>query len=87
MTSTKLKITPVGSATRQFVDMTAQQSRPIIDWLLKHAARYRFSYRHDRSKGDIVVWDSRCGLHYAIHDYGDAPRVLHRLTIKGENFC
>lgn len=77
----------VGSATRHFVGMTVEESRPLIDWLLAHATRYEFTYRHAWSKGDIVIWDNRCALHYAIHDYGDAPRVLHRLTIKGENFC
>jgi taurine dioxygenase len=77
----------VGSATRHFVGMTVEESRPILDWLLQHATRYEFTYRHDWSQGDIVIWDNRCTLHYAIHDYGDAPRMLHRLTIKGENFC
>lgn len=77
----------VGSATRHFVGMTVEESRPILDWLLGHATRYDFTYRHTWSQGDVVIWDNRCTLHYAVHDYGDAPRVLHRLTIKGENFC
>lgn len=67
--------------------MTVEESRPILDWLLGHATRYDFTYRHAWSQGDVVIWDNRCTLHYAVHDYGDAPRVLHRPTIKGENFC
>ncbi|PDH40529.1 MAG: hypothetical protein CNE99_03535 [OM182 bacterium MED-G24] len=27
-----------------------------------------------------MVWDNRCVLHYAIHDHGDATRLLHRST-------
>ena len=34
--------------------------------------------------GDVVVWDNRCVMHYAVHDYGDAPREMHRVTVRGE---
>jgi taurine dioxygenase len=30
------------------------------------------------------MWDNRCTLHYAIHDYGDEPRDLIRMTVLGE---
>ena len=36
----------IGSATRHFVGMTVEESRPILDWLLGHATRYDFTYRH-----------------------------------------
>jgi taurine dioxygenase len=26
------------------------------------------------------MWDNRCTLHFAVHDYGEAPRVMHRTT-------
>jgi taurine dioxygenase len=32
----------------------------------------------------VVMWDNRCTMHYAIHDYGDAVRNLNRITILGE---
>jgi taurine dioxygenase len=32
------------------------------------------------------MWDNRCTMHYAIHDYGDAERVLHRTTMEDETF-
>jgi taurine dioxygenase len=34
--------------------------------------------------GDVVMWDNRCTMHYAVHDYGDQERVLNRVTLKGE---
>ena len=40
--------------------------------------------RHRWSDGDLVVWDNRCVQHYAIHDYGEEPRLLHRITIRGD---
>jgi taurine dioxygenase len=32
--------------------------------------------------GDVVMWDNRCTLHYAVHDYGNEPREMHRIAIK-----
>jgi alpha-ketoglutarate-dependent taurine dioxygenase len=28
--------------------------------------------------------DNRCTLHYAVHDHGDVPRRLLRITIAGD---
>jgi len=30
-----------------------------------------------------VMWDNRCTMHYAVHDYGDDTRDIHRVSIKG----
>ena len=66
-----------------FDGMTEEESRPIIEFLYRHAARPEFVYRHQWRPGDVVMWDNRCLLHYAVHDYGDATRLLHRMTVLG----
>jgi alpha-ketoglutarate-dependent sulfate ester dioxygenase len=33
--------------------------------------------------GDIAIWDNRATQHYAVADYDDLPRLLHRITIAG----
>ncbi len=35
-------------------------------------------------EGDVVMWDNRCTMHYAVHDYGEAERILNRVTMAGE---
>lgn len=67
----------------RFDGMTEGESRPIIEYLYAHASRPEFVYRHRWSEGDVVMWDNRCLLHYAVHDYGDAARLLHRMTVLG----
>jgi alpha-ketoglutarate-dependent taurine dioxygenase len=64
--------------------MSEAESRPLLQLLYEHATRPEFVYRHRWGAGDVVMWDNRCTLHYAIHDYGDAPRDLNRITILGE---
>ena len=41
-------------------------------------------YRHRWLPGDVLIWDNRTTMHYAVQDYGDATRVMIRLMIEGE---
>jgi taurine dioxygenase len=61
--------------------MTAEESRPLLDFLYQHATKPDLVYRHHWWPGDVVMWDNRCTLHYAVHDYGDATRSLSRVTV------
>jgi alpha-ketoglutarate-dependent taurine dioxygenase len=49
--------------------------------LTEHAERPENTVRWTWSEGDAALWDNRCTQHYAIHDYGDEYRKLHRVTI------
>lgn len=64
-----------------FEGMSEEESRPLIEFLYRHASRPEFIYRHRWGQGDVVMWDNRRLLHYAIHDYGDAVRNLFRVTV------
>lgn len=61
--------------------MTTAESRGLLEFLHEHASRPDFVYRHSWRPGDVVMWDNRCLLHYAIHDYGQADRLMHRITV------
>ena len=39
---------------------------------------------HRWSPGDLVLFDNRITQHYAPDDYGDLPRLLHRVTVAGD---
>ncbi|MEN3538198.1 TauD/TfdA family dioxygenase [Microbispora sp. ZYX-F-249] len=34
--------------------------------------------------GDVAVWDNRSTAHYANREGGDAHRVMHRITLRGD---
>ena len=65
-------------------NMSEAESRPILDYLYAHSPKPDRSYRHQWRPGDVVMWDNRCTMHYAVHDHGDAVRTMHRVTIAGE---
>ncbi len=59
------------------------------DWILSHlykiATQPENIYRHQWRAGDVLVWDNRRTMHYAVRDYTeDMPRKLHRCTASGE---
>jgi taurine dioxygenase len=64
--------------------LTEAESRGLLDFLFQQACRPDFTYRHRWAVGDVAMWDNRCSLHYAIHDYGESPRVMHRTVVAGD---
>lgn len=66
----------------RFVDMTQAESEPLIRYLYAQACRPDIVYRHIWQAGDVVMWDNRCTLHYAVNDYGTEPREMHRIAVK-----
>jgi taurine dioxygenase len=71
--------------TTRFAGMSEAESRPLLDFLCSRATRPENVYRHHWRQGDVLMWDNRCTMHYAVYDYdGTMPRLMHRTTAKGE---
>jgi taurine dioxygenase len=59
------------------------ESDALLGFLYRHAVRPEFVYRHRWRPKDLLVWDNRCLMHYAVADYS-TDRYLHRTTVIGE---
>lgn len=70
--------------TRSFEDMTPWESAPLLDHLIAGATAPDLQCRIRWNAGDLVCWDNRSVMHYAVHDHGDAPRRMHRITMEGD---
>lgn len=66
--------------TSRLDGMTEAESAPILDRLFWHATRPEFSCRHRWRAGDLVIWDNRTTLHFAVNDYDGQDRLLYRTT-------
>lgn len=74
----------IGEKVKRFEGMTEEESRPLIDFLVRHATRPEFVYRHPWRKNDILAWDNRCVMHQALGDFDDTQlRHMERTTILG----
>ena len=74
----------IGEKVKRFDGMTEAESRPLIDFLVRHATRPEFVYRHQWRKNDILAWDNRCTMHQALGDF-DENQLRHpeRTTVLG----
>jgi len=74
----------IGEKVKRFDGMTDEESRPLIDYLVRHATKPEFVYRHMWRKNDIVVWDNRCTMHQALGDFDETQlRHMERTTVLG----
>ncbi len=70
--------------TARFEGMTADESRPLLDYLLNHIKRPEFTCRYRWQVGSLAFWDNRCTHHYALNDYHGHRREMHRVTVNGD---
>lgn len=71
--------------TSHIVGLPAEEGRALLGYLFKHMTRPEFLYRHEWAERDLVMWDNRCTMHYAIADYdGVGDRYMHRTTVMCE---
>ena len=74
----------LGERVQNFVGMTEEESKPLIDFLNKHSTSYEFMYRHVWKVNDLVMWDNRCTMHYAVADYDRSQlRRMFRCALRG----
>ncbi|HJM15122.1 MAG TPA: TauD/TfdA family dioxygenase [SAR86 cluster bacterium] len=68
---------------KELKEADPKYSEETLSRLYKHSSKNDYVYRHKWTKGDLVVWDNRCVLHYAEHGYGNKKRTMHRITTSG----
>jgi alpha-ketoglutarate-dependent taurine dioxygenase len=64
--------------------LTGKESDALLQFLYAHMATPEYVVRYRWEAGDLGFWDNRSTMHYAITDYGNAHRVIQRVTIKGD---
>ncbi|HTD51215.1 MAG TPA: TauD/TfdA family dioxygenase [Acidimicrobiia bacterium] len=70
--------------TLRFVDMTEDESRPLLRYLFAHAIRPELTCRFQWRVGSVALWDNRCAMHNPINDYHGHTRTMHRITLAGD---
>jgi taurine dioxygenase len=74
----------IGGHVQYFEGMTDEESQPLIDFFMKQSIRPEFSCRVRWQTGTLTFWDNRCTQHFAVNDYPAESRVMHRITVRGD---
>jgi alpha-ketoglutarate-dependent taurine dioxygenase len=74
----------LGHFVRSFVGLSSVDFHDLFGLLQRHVTRLEHTVRWTWRDGDIAIWDNRATQHYAIADYDDLPRLLHRVTVAGD---
>jgi taurine dioxygenase len=65
----------------RFDGMTAEESRPLLQYLFQHQVRPELTVRFRWQVGSLAMWDNRCAQHNPVNDYHGFQRVMHRITL------
>jgi len=70
---------------RNFVGLTENESRAIVEELKDHVLQDKYIYHHDWQDGDVVIAEQWLGIHKRWKFDGMPSRVLHRVTFDFDN--
>jgi taurine dioxygenase len=74
----------LGGFARTVLGFGPQASRDLIRLLQEYITRPEHTVRWRWREGDLAIWDNRATQHYAVADYDDHPRLMHRITVAGD---
>lgn len=68
----------------QILGVELSESRALLAEILAAYKRPEIQVRFSWQPGSVAFWDNRGAVHYAVRNYGDYPRLLHRVLIADE---
>jgi alpha-ketoglutarate-dependent sulfate ester dioxygenase len=74
----------LGHFVKRFVGLSATESATLFRLFQDRIIKLENTIRWDWQPGDLAIWDNRATQHYAIADYDDQFRMLHRVTLAGD---
>ncbi|KMS59805.1 dioxygenase [Novosphingobium barchaimii LL02] len=74
----------LGCTCHHVIDVDYSESAQIIHGLREWATSPDFTYSHEWSVGDLVIWDNTGTMHRAEAYDPDCGRMMHRTKLEGE---
>ena len=70
--------------TSHFRGWSEDESAPLLEYLFRHQVRPELTCRFTWKPGSLAFWDNRCAQHNPVNDYHGYKRVMHRVTLAGD---
>jgi alpha-ketoglutarate-dependent taurine dioxygenase len=74
----------IGGFAQRIVGLSNGESRDILRLLQSYVTRPENVVRVTWEPNQLVLFDNRITQHYAVDNYDDLPRRLHRVTVAGD---
>lgn len=78
------RVLVLGSFLQRIVGLPQTEGAKIHEILQAYVTAPENTVRWRWQAGDVVIWDNRATQHIAVNDYGDAHRVVRRITLDGD---
>jgi taurine dioxygenase len=73
----------LGHFVKKLLGYNGHDGAHLLAVLQAHVTKLENTVRWSWAEGDVAIWDNRATQHYAINDYGDAHRIVRRVTVAG----
>lgn len=69
----------LSTSAREVTGINQAEGQAILPFLFAHASSPKYSVRYSWRSGDFALWDNQRTWHYAVDDYGTAPRTYRKV--------
>lgn len=70
--------------TSHIKELSRPESDALLAFLYEHSVQAEYTVRYHWHEGTIGFWDNRATQHSVVGDFGDAHRVIQRVTLRGD---
>jgi alpha-ketoglutarate-dependent sulfate ester dioxygenase len=74
----------LGGFAKRILEVTGSESQALLRIFQDRITWLENTIRWNWGLGDVAMWDNRATQHYAVSDYGNQHRRMHRITLAGD---
>lgn len=74
----------LGSFAKSILGLNGAESQALYRIFQDRITWLENTIRWNWELGDVAMWDNRATQHYAVSDFGNQPRRMHRITLAGD---
>jgi alkyl sulfatase len=74
----------LGNFVKRILGVNSSESQALFRIFQDRITWLENTIRWNWELGDVAMWDNRATQHYAVSDFGDQPRRMHRITLAGD---
>jgi alpha-ketoglutarate-dependent sulfate ester dioxygenase len=74
----------LGDFARSILGVNSAESRALFRIFQDRITWLENTIRWNWELGDVAIWDNRATQHYAVSDFGNQRRAMHRITLAGD---